>query len=459
MGSVRRDWTALAALGLLAGLAMTPSPCSGQGIQDEVFRVYTDAPRLFLRPQRLRLLRREKDRQSLRWQQLQLLMTGKAQMPEPGFANALYYQISGDKSYGETAIDWAMGRSTDLRQLALVLDWCGKLLSEAQAKALAAKLEQGLAQSESATDTAVVRSRVLAALALADRNPDLAESVLRKTVVTWWRGSIVPAIAAGRNPIPVDRMFALVELLHAIRDNLNIELRDNAPQYFKTLAPSWMLSAYPAPYPAAENLYRIPVYEGGGEPDLEKAALARAAGLSLVSYDTNALENQFLQGWLIQDRYLMRSAFGSPYEFLWANPYQPGLTYYHMPLFFHDAESGRLFVRSSWEDDAVWFGLFNHHSQIFEDGKVRELGPGGPAEPVHLGVATIVPAARATRFTVDEQEPETIYIIGLKANARYDIEVDSQEMHESVADAAGTLELRFPAALKAGVRIHPAGGS
>ena len=44
----------------------------------------------------------------------------------------------------------------------------------------------------------------------------------------------------------------------------------------------------------------------------------------MVAYDTNGLQNQFLQGWLIQDRYLMMTPFGAPYEFLWANPYQPG---------------------------------------------------------------------------------------------------------------------------------------
>ena len=43
----------------------------------------------------------------------------------------------------------------------------------------------------------------------------------------------------------------------------------------------------------------------------------------MVAFDNNALGNQFLQGWLIQDRFLMMNAFGAPYEFLWANPYQP----------------------------------------------------------------------------------------------------------------------------------------
>ncbi len=103
--------------------------------------------------------------------------------------------------------------------------------------------------------------------------------------------------------------------------------------------PIYLVAAnYPAPYRAPENEFRIPVYLGNGQPDLNRAALARAAGLSMVAYDNNGLENQFLQGWLIQDRFLMMTPFGAPYEFLWANPYQPGLSYYQLPLLFHDAQ-------------------------------------------------------------------------------------------------------------------------
>ena len=35
-----------------------------------------------------------------------------------------------------------------------------------------------------------------------------------------------------------------------------------------------------------------------------------------------------LQGWLMHDSFMLKSTFGAPYEFLWANPYQPGLSYY-----------------------------------------------------------------------------------------------------------------------------------
>ena len=55
----------------------------------------------------------------------------------------------------------------------------------------------------------------------------------------------------------------------------------------------------------------------------------------------------------MQDRFLMRGALGILYEFMWANPYQPGLSYFQMPLVYHDADSGHVFARSSWDEDAT----------------------------------------------------------------------------------------------------------
>ena len=46
--------------------------------QSDEFRVYTDAPRLLLTPQRLRLLQREHQRDSLRWNIVDALISGGA---------------------------------------------------------------------------------------------------------------------------------------------------------------------------------------------------------------------------------------------------------------------------------------------------------------------------------------------------------------------------------------------
>jgi hypothetical protein len=197
------------------------------------------------------------------------------------------------------------------------------------------------------------------------------------------------------------------------------------------------------------------VYKGAGQPDLKAAAVSRAAGLALVAFDTNAIENQFVQGWLMQDRFLLRGAFGSPYEFLWANPYQPGLSYAHLPLVFHDPRSGDVFIRSSWEEDAEWFGLFQGEAQVFRDGKITVLRqtPASASQTPKIPIgdtATVVLGRSGVRF---KATGDKAFVIGLKPRAAYDVEVDDEEMTETETDAAGTLEISLPKNQETGVKI------
>src|SRR5439155_19228434 len=132
----------------LGSVALLPR-LAAQAVEDGL-DIYTEHPRLFLRPQRLRLLKRERDRRTTRWIQFETLMAGKAPMPETGFAQALYYQIVGDEEAGKQAVRWALGPASDLRPLALAFDWCHSALSEAQSKAPAAKILQASPASERA---------------------------------------------------------------------------------------------------------------------------------------------------------------------------------------------------------------------------------------------------------------------------------------------------------------------
>ena len=424
--------------------------------QGDEFRVYSDAPRLLLTPQRLRLLQRERERASARWQTFSGLVSGGAAMPEPGFAWGLYYRTSGDAAWGKKAVDWALSDDAkDLRQLALVFDWCGPVMTAAQSDRLGAKLERALAAGSSTAMTFDVRqqsARAFAAIALADRLADHGESVLKPIVQQWWRGEIIKKLDAGVTAIPRDQVYALLELMHSVRDNLQIDLREDAPDYFKALPTDHLVSHYPAPYPAAENEYRVPVYVRDGEPDLTDAALSRAAELALVAYDSNATETQFLQGWLMQDRFLMRGGFGIPYEFLWANPYQPGLSYFQMPLVYHNSLTGHVFARTSWDEDAIWLGYFDGQLQTFRDGKIETLKPGAATEPVHVGEAIILSARdkESTRFRADA---EAVFVLNLTPHARYDVEIDDQELREEETDIGGTLVLSLPEGIATGIRV------
>jgi hypothetical protein len=435
--------------------AGAPAQSQPAAASPEIVDVYTEHPRLFLTAQRLRLLRREQERRTTRWVQFETLVAGRAPMPEMGFAQALFYKISGEKDYAARAIAWALApANNDLRQLAIVFDWCQDALAEAQSKALQAKLVKGIAAAERERGIPAVRNRTLAAVALAGHDQQLSTRHMEWVVRTWWNGEIAPGLRDGKDLLPRDSMYPLAEILNAVRDNTNIELRDGAQAYFKELPVYQLLSYYPAPYQASENDYRIPSAKGLKEPDLNRATMARAAELALVAYDTNSTPNQFLQGWLMHDNFQMRGMLGAPYELLWANPYQPGLSYFHVPLLLHDELFGRLFIRASWEQDAKWFGYFGDEAQIFENGRPASIDPRTASEPVQMTEALVLPAKFAAKFRMTLEEEQPVFIVGMKPRQAYEIEVDDEEMRELTSDAGGILPIQLPAKAAVGVRIR-----
>jgi hypothetical protein len=421
---------------------------------EEDFRAFTESPRIFLRPQRLRLLQRERERQSIRWEQFSALVAGRAPMAEPGIALALYSRISGEKGQCKEA-ERAAGR--DLRQMAIVYDWCAPPL-------LAGPLLAGADRLASRQDVPSVRTRALAAIALAETQPEWSEATMKDIIVRWWRGGLTERIRRGET-VPRTDLYALFELLHVVRDNLKIDLRDPVQGFFREL-PVWhLLSYYPAAYPGAENEFRIPYYREDGEPDLRIATWSRAAELAMVAFDSNPIEMQAMQAWLMQDRYLMRGPLGIVYEFLWANPYQPGITYHALPNLFHDRRGGRLFMRSNWDEDATFFCYDQGTGQVFEAGKRADVNVAAQKKPVRIGSATILPGPAPVEFETgfsvgDTVEPgekraeENWFVVGLKPGAPYHVEGDDEEMFEVVADSGGVIALQYPRPRAMKVRVH-----
>lgn len=417
---------------------------------DEDFHVFTDSPRLFLTKPRLRLLQRERERDSVRWQQFDALVAGGAPMPEAAVAQALYYQVAGNAAAGRKAVEWALnGSATDLRQLALVFDWCGKVMSDSQTDTLATKILREIGETGT-TDIPRQAARALAAIAIADHLKDQGESILRPIVENWWRGTGVKA------PIPRDQTYALLELLHALNDNVSVDLRDSAPAIFKDFPLDLMMGHYPAPFRGPDNDFLVPVFIGDGEPDAQQAVWSRAAGLAMVALDPNSQQIQYLQGWLMQDRYIMRDPLGCLYEFLWANPYQPGLSYSLLPLVFHDASTGHVFARTSWDEDATWIGFFDGRLQVFRDGKLETLRAGASTKPVRIGDAVILSAPTpqsdgTIRFAA---ATEVTVVLGLSPRSTYDVEIDDEELAEGSTDVGGALVVALPPETEAGVRIR-----
>ena len=420
-------------------LASVTLACA-QSSSDE-FKVYTEHPRLVLKAQRLRLVRRERERDSMRWRQFDLLISGNAQLPEPAFARALHYRVTGTESSAKTAIAAALRPEAKAREIALAYDWCQPVLDDASRTALQARLSEAL--TTRVNDVASARDAAFAATVLGDA------PTLSRIVEGWWRGQMAPALVKGTRALSHADLYPLMELFHAIRDNLQIDMREDIPPVFRDMAAWRLLSYYPAPLPAAENEYRIPFYRGKGDPDLRLAALTRAGELALVAYENNAEEMQFLQGWLLQDRFMLRSAFGAPYEFLWANPYQPGLPYEKMPLLFRDDRTGLLLVRSNWEEDATWAGISAGWAEIFRQGRPQPLVI---KQPLRIGDVMI---AAGDRLRIAPDSPPTWFLTGLKPETLYNIEIDDEDMTEDRADRSGILRLEFTRSDNQTVMVQP----
>lgn len=400
---------------------------------DADYKVYTEHPRLLLKAQRLRLLKRERERTSPRWVQFETLIRGKAQMPEPAFALALFYQVTAEEAVGKQAIQAALQPSTALRDVALAFDWCEALLSTSDRAALTKRLQQALA-APAAKDLGAARDRAFAGLVLGDGR------ALRELVTNWWRGTTAPALVRGERQITHAELYPFLEMLHAVRDNLQIDMREDILPVFKDLAVERVLGYYPAVWPAAENEYRIPYYSGKADPDLKISALTRVGEMALVAFENNAQESQFLQGWLMHDRFVLRGPFGATYEFLWANPYQPGLPFEKLPLRYHNPRTGTLLLRSSWEDDATWVGWFGSSGQMFTDGRV---GPLQLKKPLDIGDSVLLTGDRTTtKVLLPKESPEQWFIVGLKPQTTYDIETDDEGMTDARTDRTGILSLQ-----------------
>jgi hypothetical protein len=472
----RRD--ALRLIPVLPGLpaianlaAQTTSP------RPDTFKIYTDGPRLLLRPQRLKLLRRERERRSLRWDQFEALWTGNAPFAELGWVEAMRFQLADDRDAASRAIAWAVGpadinKTDEVRQMAIVADWCDQVLvkgSDDARRQLASKLEKAAIDPRPIRTLDDARARVFAAVAITDTQPAASQKALQNVFDGFWTGSLIPSLRSGKSTVLSADAYALLEIMHAFRDNLNFDLRDSFPAWFRQHPLLHLLAHYPAPWPAADNEFHVPsdaAIEKNG-PDLRKAALARAAELAMVAFDSNVASSQLLQGWLMNDRFLMRGTFGIAYELLWANPYQPGLSYYHVPLAIHDEIGGQLFVRSSWEDDADWAGFFNGQLQLFKDGAVTRVDPGASREPLDLSTAFVFFARQTKKFTVPAPPPSqstsqsqskeasaaAVFIVGLDSGRPYHVEVDGEEMIEEKADPGGIVFL--PSVQPGGVRLGP----
>ncbi len=431
---------------VLVMLALLPVVAPG----DQTYRVYTEHPRLWLEARRLRLLQREHKRESVRWQQLELIWEAKSALREEPLARALEYAVAGREEAGRQAAAWALQRASaagapdraELRVLALVFDWCFPLLPEKERVKVAERIGRGVETVAGQKGYGAFSAAVLGAIAAADDWRG-SEQALTGLFEKKWRLELLPALREGRGPETPADTVALLEICHAARDNLNLELWDQAPAFFRQFPTYLLLNYYPAPVVVDGHRYRQPARFGTGQPDpAVEGELARIVELLTAAYDTNSVETQFLQGWITHDIYRLRSPTGAWHEFLWMNPYQPGLSYYNTPLHLHDDLGGRLLARSSWDDDATWLGYAGGELQLFADGSRSIVDSLAQASPIVFPQLAVMPARGEAAFQVRLAEGEDVFVVGLEAGRTYWVKSGEEKHLPRPAGKGGILPLK-----------------
>ena len=407
------------ALILTTVLLLLPPPALPQA----EYRIYEEHPRLLINPQRIDRLRKDAARQSARWRHLKTLIDNGASFPEEPLVLALLFQALDDEVAGRQAVEWAVesaraGTLADpenLRLAAIVLDWCYELFTDEQKTATAEALGKSAGPLLSAPNPAIdsVRGAVLAAAAAAG-DWDGSEALLGSFIERHWKRWIAPALRRGELLDRGYEIIAVMEICHVIRRNLEIDLWKDTRGAFQTLPRHLMLGYYPKPLETDEGVFRDPASRSTHDFDpARESTLRRIGEMLLVAYNVSSDTYRFLQGWLRHDAFVLKTPLGAPYEFLWVNPYLPGLSYSSSPLFTHDELRGRLFVRGGWEEGDVWLGYINGELQIFADGKRYLVRQEDRQAPLGLAGTIIVFGSVPMSIKFKAPEGERIFVVGL----------------------------------------------
>jgi hypothetical protein len=330
---------------ILPALLMLLAP-AGFALAQEASR----PPELLLNTPRLRRLKRDRERKTARWLNFENRVNTVPDSPERGFELALFYAIAGDEDKGRAAVQWALAHDSP-RQAALVLDWCAPLISPEQRKKLS--LFHFIVNGQPTYE--LYRDLWFSQIA-AGQDP------AAPTVETL-RPPFNSLLLSGYTP--AEDLYALCELIYAVRAATHTDLREIDPHFFASLPSLLLLSAKPS--------------------DLNSPPWKlHAAALALIAIDPNLPASQYLQSWALEDSQTLREGPGVGYELLWADPYLPGLGYQNMDTWAYD-EHGLLFARSDWEPSSCWIKI--------SPGEINQENcpPDWQAKTVTFGRLTLIP--------------------------------------------------------------------
>ena len=266
------------------------------------------SPKLLLNSQRLRRLKRDRERQTSRWINLEHRLQTVPNSPERGFELALYAAITNDQSRAKEAVVWADAHPCEIRQVAVIMDWVSVPVPAATKKC----------QPNGKSELEQLRDLEFLAIASGTAPPPSPD--------------FIPAVTKTGFEKP-GSLYSAIEYLDAVRSSNRQDLREGAVTFFFNLPVLFLLSLPP------QQL---------SNPGWQM----HAAALALVSLDPNLEGSQFLQAWAMEDPQTIRDGPGVAYEFLWADPYLPGVSYRNMEPALYDEEASKLIARTSWDEDA-----------------------------------------------------------------------------------------------------------
>ncbi len=406
------------------------------------YRVYNDHPRLFLDADRLKRLARDAARETDRWKRVRQQVHSGESTPERPVALALSFQLEGDESACTQAID--LIRASDpagphpLRQSALVFDWCYASIDEAMRAQLASRLLEGA--KSAATTAAGARDAVLALIAVSG-DADGSEAVLGQVLRNSWEAKLLPEFKAGGLADRGASLVAILELAHVLRHNLDRDLWAEAPEAFRALPLARILGYLPETIESPEGkLRRYALVEGAAA---EEAVLGRIAEMLLVGYENSSRPAQFLQGWLRNDTYTLKGPYGALYEFLWINPYLPGLAPASAPKWTFDPVRSRIFARR----DDRWIGYFDHELHVDSGSGLQPAGEALKQEPLYVEGAAIVWPGDGKKWNLEipqgsDPHGPVVLLIGLDPSRSVEVRLGKGDWRAFSADQAGVVVVR-----------------
>ena len=220
-----------------------------------------------------------------------------------------------------------------------------------------------------------------------------------------------------------------------------------APDVFRGLALPRILSYTGDAVETPEGQLRLSALMPESAGIEREAALWRIAEMLTVAYDTSSQDMQFLQGWLRNDSYTLRGPLGALYEFLWLNPYLPGLSPTSGPKIAYDAAHSRIFGRKGWEESDLWVGYYDGRLRLRSEGEQHVIRPGDKQAPLVFGSSAILVSEADAKFDVRLEDdrgayPSYLYLVGLDPARRYQLRLNKDAWTTLEPTPGGVIAVR-----------------